>query len=147
MCQNSFDVEIDGFEVNVLLVFFLKVLKLNKIEWFYFIVGIVCVIVNGGFQLVFLVIFLEIIEIFGLGDDVVKQQKCNMFFLFFLCLGIIFFFIFFFQGFMFGKVGEIFIRRLWLMVFKVMLRQDMSWFDDYKNSIGVFFIRFVMDVV
>uniref|UniRef100_A0A7N9ICF2 P-type phospholipid transporter n=1 Tax=Macaca fascicularis TaxID=9541 RepID=A0A7N9ICF2_MACFA len=98
MCQNSLDVEIDGLEANVPPVSFLKVLKLNKTEWPYFVVGTVCAIANGGLQPAFSVIFSEIIEIFGPGDDAVKQQKCNMFSLLFLCLGIISFFTFFLQA-------------------------------------------------
>uniref|UniRef100_F7GTL2 ATP binding cassette subfamily B member 4 n=1 Tax=Macaca mulatta TaxID=9544 RepID=F7GTL2_MACMU len=119
MCQNSLDVEIDGLEANVPPVSFLKVLKLNKTEWPYFVVGTVCAIANGGLQPAFSVIFSEIIEIFGPGDDAVKQQKCNMFSLLFLCLGIISFFTFFLQ--------------------------DMSWFDDHKNSTGALSTRLATD--
>ncbi|XP_065398458.1 phosphatidylcholine translocator ABCB4 isoform X4 [Macaca fascicularis] len=145
MCQNSLDVEIDGLEANVPPVSFLKVLKLNKTEWPYFVVGTVCAIANGGLQPAFSVIFSEIIEIFGPGDDAVKQQKCNMFSLLFLCLGIISFFTFFLQGFTFGKAGEILTRRLRSMAFKAMLRQDMSWFDDHKNSTGALSTRLATD--
>ncbi|XP_055128818.1 phosphatidylcholine translocator ABCB4 isoform X3 [Symphalangus syndactylus] len=145
MCQNSLDVETDGLEANVPPVSFLKVLKLNKTEWPYFVVGTVCAIVNGGLQPAFSVIFSEIIAIFGPGDDAVKQQKCNIFSLLFLCLGIISFFTFFLQGFMFGKAGEILTRRLRSMAFKAMLRQDMSWFDDHKNSTGALSTRLATD--
>ncbi|XP_068829098.1 phosphatidylcholine translocator ABCB4 isoform X3 [Capricornis sumatraensis] len=83
--------------------------------------------------------------IFGPGDDEVKQQKCNMFSLLFLGLGIISFFTFFLQGFTFGKAGEILTTRLRSMAFKAMLRQDMSWFDDHKNSTGALSTRLAMD--
>ncbi|XP_061021100.1 phosphatidylcholine translocator ABCB4 [Dama dama] len=85
------------------------------------------------------------IAIFGPGDDEVKQQKCNMFSLLFLGLGIISFFTFFLQGFTFGKAGEILTTRLRSMAFKAMLRQDMSWFDDHKNSTGALSTRLAMD--
>ncbi|XP_035109821.3 phosphatidylcholine translocator ABCB4 isoform X6 [Callithrix jacchus] len=145
ICQNSFDVEIDGLEANVPPVSFLKVLKLNKTEWPYFVVGTVCAIANGGLQPAFSVIFSEMIAIFGPGDDAVKQQKCNMISLLFLCLGIISFFTFFLQGFTFGKAGEILTTRLRSMAFKAMLRQDMSWFDDHKNSTGALSTRLATD--
>ncbi|XP_012306296.2 phosphatidylcholine translocator ABCB4 isoform X6 [Aotus nancymaae] len=145
LCQNSLDVEIDGLEANVPPVSFLKVLKLNKTEWPYFVVGTVCAIANGGLQPAFSVIFSEMIAIFGPGDDAVKQQKCNMFSLLFLCLGIISFFTFFLQGFTFGKAGEILTTRLRSMAFKAMLRQDMSWFDDHKNSTGALSTRLATD--
>ncbi|KAJ8794742.1 hypothetical protein J1605_003051 [Eschrichtius robustus] len=89
---------------------FMKILKLNKTEWPYFVVGTLCAVANGALQPAFSVIFSEIIE-----------------------------------GFTFGKAGEILTTRLRSMAFKAMLRQDMSWFDDHKNSTGVLSTRLAMD--
>ncbi|XP_014447168.2 phosphatidylcholine translocator ABCB4 isoform X4 [Tupaia chinensis] len=145
MNQNGLDVKTDDLDVNVPPVSFLKVLKLNKTEWPYFVVGTVCAIANGALQPAFSIIFSEMIAIFGPGDDAVKQQKCNMFSLLFLGLGIISFFTFFLQGFTFGKAGEILTTRLRSMAFKAMLRQDMSWFDDHRNSTGALSTRLATD--
>uniref|UniRef100_A0A8C8ZZZ0 P-type phospholipid transporter n=1 Tax=Prolemur simus TaxID=1328070 RepID=A0A8C8ZZZ0_PROSS len=145
MYQNGFKVETNELDENVPPVSFLKVLKLNKTEWPYFVVGTVCAIANGGLQPAFSVIFSEMIAIFGPGDDAVKQQKCNMFSLLFLGLGIISFFTFFLQGFTFGKAGEILTTRLRSKAFKAMLRQDMSWFDDHTNSTGALSTRLATD--
>uniref|UniRef100_A0A8B9YS26 ATP binding cassette subfamily B member 4 n=1 Tax=Bos mutus grunniens TaxID=30521 RepID=A0A8B9YS26_BOSMU len=119
----------------------LIMLKLNKTEWPYLVVGTLCAVANGALQPAFSVIFSEMIAV----NDEVKQQKCNMFSLLFLGLGIISFFTFFLQGFTFGKAGEILTTRLRLMAFKAMLRQDMSWFDDHKNSTGALSTRLAMD--
>ncbi|KAG8508441.1 Phosphatidylcholine translocator ABCB4, partial [Galemys pyrenaicus] len=166
--QNSLDMETNELDENVPPVSFLKVLKLNKTEWPYFVVGTVCAIANGALQPAFSVLFSEMIAIFGPGDDEVKQRKCNMFSLLFLGLGIISFFTFFLQGFTFGKAGEILTTRLRSMAFKAMLRQvgalqkpsvsshffhfkpplvlmDMSWFDDHKNSTGALSTRLATD--
>ncbi|XP_007447531.1 PREDICTED: multidrug resistance protein 3 [Lipotes vexillifer] len=143
--QNAFDVETIEVDDTVPPVSFMKILKLNKTEWPYFVVGTLCAVANGALQPAFSVIFSEIMEIFGPGDDEVKQQKCNMFSLLFLGLGIISFFTFFLQGFTFGKAGEILTTRLRSMAFKAMLRQDMSWFDDPKNSTGALSTRLAMD--
>uniref|UniRef100_A0A8C9E5Z1 Phosphatidylcholine translocator ABCB4 n=1 Tax=Phocoena sinus TaxID=42100 RepID=A0A8C9E5Z1_PHOSS len=128
---------------------FMKILKLNKTEWPYFVVGTLCAVANGALQPAFSVIFSEIIEVRLKTprdrDDEVKQQKCNMFSLLFLGLGIISFFTFFLQGFTFGKAGEILTTRLRSMAFKAMLRQDMSWFDDHKNSTGALSTRLAID--
>ncbi|MEJ1280729.1 ATP-binding cassette sub-family B (MDR/TAP) member 5 [Cricetulus griseus] len=110
-------------DANVPPVSFLKVLKLNKTEWPYFVVGTVCAIVNGALQPAISIILSEMIAIFGPGDDAVKQQKCNLFSLVFLGLGVLSFFTFFLQGFTFGKAGEILTTRLRSMAFKAMLRQ------------------------
>ncbi|XP_030163746.1 phosphatidylcholine translocator ABCB4 isoform X4 [Lynx canadensis] len=48
-------------------------------------------------------------------------------------------------GFTLGKAGEILTTRLRLMAFKAMLRQDMSWFDDHKNSTGALSTRLATD--
>ncbi|XP_071071286.1 phosphatidylcholine translocator ABCB4 isoform X2 [Dasypus novemcinctus] len=119
MHQNGLDVESNELNTDVPPVSFLKVLKLNKTEWPYFVVGTVCAIVNGALQPAFSVIFSEILAIFGPGDDEVKQQKCNTISLLFLGLGIISFFTFFLQ--------------------------DMSWFDDHKNSTGALSTRLATD--
>ncbi|KAM8770278.1 phosphatidylcholine translocator ABCB4 isoform 6-T8 [Rhynchonycteris naso] len=143
--QNGLAVETNELDENVPPVSFLKVLKLNKTEWPYFVVGTVCAIANGALQPAFSVIFSEMIAIFGPGDDAVKQQKCNTISLLFLGLGIVSFFTFFLQGFTFGKAGEILTTRLRSMAFKAMLRQDMSWFDDHKNSTGALSTRLATD--
>ncbi|XP_073920945.1 phosphatidylcholine translocator ABCB4 isoform X2 [Castor canadensis] len=143
--QNGLDIETNELDANVPPVSFLKVLKLNKTEWPYFVVGTICAIANGALQPVISILLSEMIAIFGPGDDAVKQQKCNMFSLLLLGLGILSFFTFFLQGFTFGKAGEILTTRLRSMTFKAMLRQDMSWFDDYKNSTGALSTRLATD--
>uniref|UniRef100_A0A452US07 Phosphatidylcholine translocator ABCB4 n=1 Tax=Ursus maritimus TaxID=29073 RepID=A0A452US07_URSMA len=143
--QKGLDVETEELDENVPSVSFLKVLKLNKTEWPYFVVGTVCAIANGALQPAFSIIFSEMIAVFGPGDDEIKQQKCNMFSLLFLGLGIISFFTFFLQGFTFGKAGEILTTRLRSLAFRAMLRQDMSWFDDHKNSTGALSTRLATD--
>ncbi|XP_053322474.1 ATP-dependent translocase ABCB1 [Spea bombifrons] len=123
---------------------FFKVLRLNKPEWPYFVVGVICSIINGATQPVFAIIFSEIIGIFGGPPDDVRQ-KSNMFSLLFLALGGISFVTFFLQGFTFGKAGEILTKRLRLMAFKAMLRQEIAWFDDSKNSTGALTTRLATD--
>ncbi|XP_042744187.1 ATP-dependent translocase ABCB1 isoform X3 [Lagopus leucura] len=124
---------------------FLKVMKLNKKEWPYFVAGTLCSVVNGALQPAFAVIFSEIIGIFSETDDNVLREKSNLYSLLFLAIGIVSFFTFFVQGFAFGKAGEILTMRLRFMAFKAMLRQDMAWFDDPKNSTGALTTRLAND--
>uniref|UniRef100_A0A669QS66 ATP binding cassette subfamily B member 1 n=1 Tax=Phasianus colchicus TaxID=9054 RepID=A0A669QS66_PHACC len=124
---------------------FLKVMKLNKKEWPYFVAGTLCAVINGALQPAFSVIFSEIIGIFSEKDEKVLREKSNLYSLLFLALGIISFFTFFVQGFAFGKAGEILTMRLRFMAFKAMLRQDMAWFDDPKNSTGALTTRLAND--
>lgn len=131
---------------NVPPVSFWRILKLNQTEWPYFVVGVICAIINGGLQPAFSVIFSKIIGIFTRPEDPdIKRQNSNMFSLLFLVLGIISFITFFLQGYTFGKAGEILTKRLRFLVFRSMLRQDMSWFDDPKNTTGALTTRLAND--
>ncbi|KAM9650261.1 ATP-dependent translocase ABCB1 isoform 1-T2 [Trichechus inunguis] len=131
---------------NVPPVSFWRILKLNLTEWPYFVVGVFCAIINGGLQPAFAVIFSRIIGVFTRNDDdETKRQNSNLFSLLFLVLGIISFITFFLQGFTFGKAGEILTKRLRYMVFRSMLRQDVSWFDDPKNTTGALTTRLASD--
>ncbi|XP_047608955.1 ATP-dependent translocase ABCB1 isoform X1 [Phacochoerus africanus] len=136
----------EGLDENVPSVSFWRILKLNITEWPYFVVGIFCAIINGGLQPAFSIIFSRIIGVFTkFTDPETKRQDSNVFSLLFLILGIISFITFFLQGFTFGKAGEILTKRLRYMVFRSMLRQDVSWFDDPKNTTGALTTRLAND--
>uniref|UniRef100_A0A8B9THA1 Multidrug resistance protein 1 n=1 Tax=Anas platyrhynchos TaxID=8839 RepID=A0A8B9THA1_ANAPL len=108
---------------------FLKIMSLNKTEWPYFVAGTICAIINGGLQPAFSVIFSEIIGVSS--NKVYKTYKTTIILLK--------------QGFTFGKAGEILTMRLRFIAFKAMLRQDMAWFDDPKNSTGALTTRLAND--
>ncbi|XP_041097943.1 ATP-dependent translocase ABCB1-like [Polyodon spathula] len=124
---------------------FFSVLKLNKTEWPYLALGTFCALVNGGIQPAFAIIFSKIIGVFAETDREVLRYKATMFSLFFLAIGGVSFFSLFFQGFSFGKSGEILTMRLRFKAFKAMLRQDLAWFDDPKNSTGALTTRLATD--
>ncbi|XP_045350637.1 ATP-dependent translocase ABCB1 isoform X4 [Leopardus geoffroyi] len=136
----------ENLDEHVPPVSFWRILKLNITEWPYFVVGIFCAIINGGLQPAFSVIFSRIIGVFTrVEDPETKRQNSNIFSLLFLVLGIVSFITFFLQGFTFGKAGEILTKRLRYMVFRSMLRQDVSWFDDPKNTTGALTTRLAND--
>ncbi|KAJ1100830.1 hypothetical protein NDU88_005905 [Pleurodeles waltl] len=130
---------------NVPPVSFLKVMKLNKAEWPYFVVGTICAIINGATQPAFAIIFSKIIGVFALVDPEEMRRQSSMFSLLFLVLGGVSFVTFFLQGFTFGKAGEILTMRLRYMAFKAILRQDVGYFDDPKNSTGALTTRLATD--
>ncbi|XP_075778548.1 ATP-dependent translocase ABCB1 isoform X1 [Pelodiscus sinensis] len=143
--DDSLDVKTVEPDEDVPPVSFLKVMKLNKTEWPYFVVGTLSAIVNGALQPAFAIIFSEIIGIFAESDHTIVRNKANLYSLLFFALGIISFVTFFLQGFTFGKAGEILTMRLRFMAFKAMLRQDIGWFDDPKNSTGALTTRLAND--
>ncbi|XP_053528768.1 ATP-dependent translocase ABCB1 isoform X2 [Artibeus jamaicensis] len=132
---------------NIPPVGFWRIMKLNASEWPYFVVGIICAIINGGLQPAFSVIFSRIVGVFTKYDDDLEtiRNQSDLFSLLFLVLGITSFITFFLQGYTFGKAGEILTKRLRYMVFRSMLRQDMSWFDDPKNTTGALTTRLAND--
>lgn len=50
-----------------------------------------------------------------------------------------------FQGYAFAKSGELLTRRLRKVGFQAMLRQEIGWFDDPKNSSGALTTRLATD--
>ncbi|XP_032762928.1 phosphatidylcholine translocator ABCB4 isoform X3 [Rattus rattus] len=136
----------EDVDEDVPMVSFWRILKLNISEWPYLVVGVLCAVINGCIQPVFAIVFSKIVGVFSRDDDhETKQRNCNLFSLLFLVMGMISFVTYFFQGFTFGKAGEILTKRLRYMVFKSMLRQDISWFDDHKNTTGSLTTRLASD--
>ncbi|XP_048881500.1 ATP-binding cassette, sub-family B (MDR/TAP), member 4 [Brienomyrus brachyistius] len=135
----------EGQEEKVPEVSFLKVLHLNLPEWPYMVVGIFCAIINGGIQPAFAVIFSKIIAVFAEPDLELVKLKSSFFSIMFAVIGGVSFITLFLQGFSFGKAGEILTMRLRYRAFKAMLRQEMGWFDEPKNSVGALTTRLATD--
>ncbi|XP_040901258.1 ATP-binding cassette, sub-family B (MDR/TAP), member 4 [Toxotes jaculatrix] len=130
---------------NVPPVSFLKVMRLNVTEWPYIVVGTICAIINGVMQPLFAVIFSKIITVFTEPDQEVIRQKSTFFSLMFAAIGAVSFVTMFLQGFCFGKSGEVLTLKLRLGAFKSMMRQDLGWYDDPKNSVGALTTRLATD--
>ncbi|XP_077431417.1 ATP-dependent translocase ABCB1-like isoform X1 [Vanacampus margaritifer] len=130
---------------NVPPVSFLKVMRFNLPEWPYILVGTICASINGAMQPLFAVIFSKIITVFAEPDLNVVQQKSQLFSLMFAVIGAVSFFTMFLQGFCFGKSGELLTMKLRLAAFKAMMRQDLGWFDNHKNSVGALTTRLATD--
>ncbi|XP_054597176.2 ATP-dependent translocase ABCB1 isoform X2 [Nothobranchius furzeri] len=130
---------------DVPTVSFFQVLRLNRSEWPYILVGLFCAIVNGAIQPLFAILFSKIITVFAERDPEVVKQRSNFFSLMFVAIGVVCFCTMFLQGFCFGKSGEVLTLKLRLGAFKSMLRQDLGWFDKPKNSIGALTTRLATD--
>ncbi|XP_068998922.1 ATP-dependent translocase ABCB1 isoform X2 [Embiotoca jacksoni] len=124
---------------------FLKVMRLNISEWPFILVGTICAIINGVMQPLFAVIFSKIITVFAEPDKEVVREKATFFSLMFVVIGGLSFITMFLQGFCFGRSGEFLTLKLRLGAFKSMMRQDLSWFDDPKNSVGALTTRLATD--
>uniref|UniRef100_A0A7N8X1Z4 ATP-binding cassette, sub-family B (MDR/TAP), member 4 n=1 Tax=Mastacembelus armatus TaxID=205130 RepID=A0A7N8X1Z4_9TELE len=133
------------WEENVPLVSFFKIIRLNLPEWPYIVVGTICAIINGVMQPMFSIIFSKIITVFTEPDQEVVRQRSIMFALMFAVMGCVSFITMFLKGYCFGKSGEILTLKLRLKAFKSMMRQDLGWFDNPKNSVGALTTRLATD--
>uniref|UniRef100_A0A8B9RAN1 ATP-binding cassette, sub-family B (MDR/TAP), member 5 n=1 Tax=Astyanax mexicanus TaxID=7994 RepID=A0A8B9RAN1_ASTMX len=142
---NELKILTENEEESVPDVPFSRILALNKSEWPYLLVGTLASFVGGGVYPAVAILFAKIIGVFSEPDPEVKRQKALMFSLLFLLVGAVAFLTFFFQGYMFGKSGEILTMRLRSQAFKAILRQDISWFDDHNNAVGVLTTKLATD--
>lgn len=130
---------------NVPPVSFFQVFRLNSTEWPYILVGTICAVINGAMQPLFAIIFSKIITVFAEPDQEIVKQRTTLFSLLFAAIGGVSFFTMFLQGFCFGKSGEILTKKLRLKAFQAMMRQDLGWFDNPKNSVGALTTRLATD--
>ncbi|NXR34260.1 MDR1 protein, partial [Zosterops hypoxanthus] len=133
------------YEENLPAVSFLKILALNKPEWFYVLVGVIAAAVIGAVHPAFAVIFGKIIGAFQESDPVKRSKNTVVFSLVFLLLGVIILAAYIVQGFMFGKSGETLTMRLRSLSFRALLQQEIGWYDDQKNAVGVLLTRLATD--
>ncbi|KAG7282167.1 hypothetical protein CRUP_034914 [Coryphaenoides rupestris] len=124
---------------------FFKVLRLNLPEWPYIVVGLICATINGAIQPLFAILFAKIVAVFAASDLEVIEKKSNLFSAMFAVIGVVSFVTLFLQGFCFGKAGEILTMKLRLKAFTAMMRQDLGWYDDPKNSVGSLTTRLATD--
>ncbi|XP_044284634.1 ATP-dependent translocase ABCB1-like [Varanus komodoensis] len=124
---------------------FYRILSLNKPEFCYIVVGVIAAAFGGTVSPAFAVLFSKIIGAFGEQDDIKKSQNTTKFSLLFLLLGTVSLITHIIQGFMFAKSGEALTMRLRSLSFKALLQQEIGWFDDHNNGIGVLLTRLATD--
>ncbi|KAG7475856.1 multidrug resistance protein 1-like [Solea senegalensis] len=132
-------------EEHVPTVSLIKIMSLNLSEWPYIVVGLICAVINGAMQPLFAVFFSKIITVFAEPDQAIVKERSTFFSLMFAMIGAVSFVTMFLQGFCFGKSGEILTLKLRLRAFKSMMRQDLGWFDNPKNSVGALTTRLATD--
>ncbi|KAM8924455.1 LOW QUALITY PROTEIN: ATP-dependent translocase ABCB1-like [Pelodytes ibericus] len=122
-----------------------RILALNSPEMGYIIIGVIAAAISGGIYPTFAVIFGKIIGTFQEQDEEKKSQKTILLSLMFLVLGIISLIVYIIMGFSFGISGENLTMRLRSLSFKALLRQDIGFFDDHANAVGVLLTRLATD--
>ncbi|XP_012936337.1 ATP-dependent translocase ABCB1 isoform X2 [Aplysia californica] len=123
---------------------FSRLLKMNAPEWHFILLACFGSIINGGVQPAFAVIFSEILKVFS--DTPSEQERLiKIYALIFVGIGVVSLVTMFIQGYFFGKSGEKLTTRLRNHTFQSMLKQDIAWYDDHKNSVGALTTRLATD--
>uniref|UniRef100_A0A663MKM5 Bile salt export pump n=1 Tax=Athene cunicularia TaxID=194338 RepID=A0A663MKM5_ATHCN len=136
-------------EEDVKPVPFTRILKYNVSEWPYMVLGSLAAAVNGAVSPLYALLFSQILGAFH-NIFLLKRKQGNHFlsdpllcvylFLYNICI-----YSYAPQGYTFAKSGELLTRRLRKIGFQAMLGQDISWFDDRKNSPGALTTRLATD--
>ncbi|XP_026876923.2 bile salt export pump [Electrophorus electricus] len=122
-----------------------RILKYNQPEWPYLLLGSVGAALNGSVSPVYALLFSQVLGIFSIADMDEQRRQINGVCILFVIVGIVSFFSQFVQGFAFAKSGELLTRRLRKVGFQAMLKQEIRWFDDPKNSPGALTTRLATD--
>ncbi|XP_044860079.1 ATP-dependent translocase ABCB1-like [Mauremys mutica] len=132
-------------EENLPAVPYSRILALNKPEWLHIFFGVIAAAFSGGVHPAFSVIYGKIIGAFEETDPEKRSKNTTLLSLMFLVLAVISLVTHIIQGFMFGKSGEVLTKRLRSLSFKALLQQEIGWYDDPKNAIGVLLTRIATD--
>uniref|UniRef100_A0A8C9YF76 ATP-binding cassette, sub-family B (MDR/TAP), member 11a n=1 Tax=Sander lucioperca TaxID=283035 RepID=A0A8C9YF76_SANLU len=122
-----------------------RILKYNQPEWPYMLIGSLGAAVNGSVNPIYAVLFSQILGTFAIGDLNDQRKQINGICILFCIVAVTSFFSHFLQGYAFAKSGELLTRRLRKVGFQAMLRQEIGWFDDPRNSPGALTTRLATD--
>ena len=118
---------------------FMQVLRMNWDERYYIVLGILGSLISGCSSPAFAILFGEIMGVLDpISHPSLQETKrvCNLYSILFLVIGIVMGAGCFLQAFAFSVSGEYLTSRLRVLSFESMLRQEIAWFDDARNSIG-----------
>ncbi|KAM4608966.1 bile salt export pump [Polymixia lowei] len=122
-----------------------RILKYNQPEWPYMLLGSLGAAVNGSVNPIYAVLFSQILGTFAISDVNEQKEQIDGICVALCIVAVASFFFQFMQGYAFAKSGELLTRRLRKVGFQGMLRQEVGWFDDPKNSPGALTTRLATD--
>ena len=125
--------------------FFIKLLKLNAPEKYYLLLGCICSFLFGGVEPAVGFIYSKVYALFAIPNLEDQSNSARNY-----ALSIFGVYVFagiaqFLSTITFAKSGEELTLRMRLATFEAMLRREMSWFDNDKNSVGSLITRLSSD--
>ncbi|CAG8757093.1 7511_t:CDS:2, partial [Acaulospora morrowiae] len=123
-----------------------RVFKLQRPEYLMMFFGAINAAVNGAIMPLFSIIFATLLDVFSKTDRPHElRHDANFWALMFVLLAIASFIANFFQNFSFILSGEKLTKRLRTITFEKLLKQDIGYFDDERNSTGVLTSKLAID--
>ncbi|XP_062862718.1 bile salt export pump [Trichomycterus rosablanca] len=122
-----------------------RILKYNRPEWPYIVLGSLGAAVNGSVNPIYALLFSQILGTFAITDLDKQREQIDGICVLFVAVGLLSFFSQFLQGYAFAKSGELLTRRLRKIGFQAILQQEIGWFDDPNNSPGTLTTRLATD--
>lgn len=123
----------------------MKIMLLNKPEWFHILVGSISSIITGFAMPIFAVLFGDILGVMSDPDPDYVRSEANKFSLYFVIAGVTVGLATFLQMYTFGVAGELLTERLRGMAFGAMVKQEIAWFDNKSNGTGTLCARLSND--
>ncbi|XP_044766755.1 ATP-dependent translocase ABCB1-like [Coccinella septempunctata] len=114
----------------------LKVIAMNKAEWFWILLGCISSIFIGAALPIYSVLFGDIIGTLSVAENEQLRESTNMICLFYFILGCVAGLSYLIQIYSFGVAGENLTLRVRSKMFAAMLKQEMGWFDRKENGVG-----------
>lgn len=118
-----------------------RIFMLAKPEWFYLFVGTIAAIIFGFTYPGFALIFGEFYAALSEEEPQIVLDKTANLSIACLVVGVLTGFICFAQTFFFNLAGGWLTTRIRSSSYKSIISQDVSWFDDEKNSVGALSAR------
>ncbi|XP_046391423.1 multidrug resistance protein homolog 49-like [Ischnura elegans] len=113
-----------------------RILSMNKPEMALLVSGGIGAMLVGCSMPTFAVLFGDLYGVLSLSDPEEVRSESGMYSVYFLITGIVTGTAAFLQMFSFNLAGVKLTNRLRLLSFAAMLRQEVAWFDDERNSVG-----------
>ncbi|KAJ3078378.1 ATP-binding cassette, sub-B (MDR TAP), member 4, partial [Quaeritorhiza haematococci] len=122
-----------------------RLAKMSAPEWYFLVVGGLAAAGNGVLFPMFSLIFSSILAVFG-NPDIDQMRRDAIFWaLMFLVLAASAFVVNFLQVSLFSITGERLTKRLRDLSFQALMRQEIGFFDEERNSTGVLTARLADD--
>lgn len=123
----------------------LRILKMNSPEWYYILVGAFASMANGAVMPVYAILFGDVLGVVGYTNSQEARDASVTYAIYFIVVGVVAGIAMFLQAFMFAISGENLTVRMRKLAFEAMLKQEIGWFDEKRNSTGALCARLSSD--